>query len=331
MDMKVTVVGSGSWGTAIANIFADAGSDTLLWGRDTETVRSIQNQSENSKYLKGYKLNSQLKATTDLDAALEHADWVVCSIPTQKIRQVLAPVSDRLNGKTIINTSKGLEMGTHMRVSQIFGSFCPDSPYAMLSGPSFAQEVVERQPTAVTLASADKTLAERIQKKTAAPYFRSYTTVDTVGVELAGALKNVVALATGIVRGTKLGYNAQAAVITRGLAEIVRMGKKLGADPATFQGLAGMGDLVLTCTGPLSRNLRAGMFIGAGKPLDEIVQALGGVAEGIYTAQSAFELATAQGIEMPILAEIHSILYEGKTPQKALASLMGRDLREETE
>lgn len=222
-------------------------------------------------------------------------------------------------------------MGTHMRVSQLFYSLCPSAQYVMLSGPSFAQEVVERQPTAVTLASESKDLLAQLQKHLAVPYFRSYTTTDVVGVELAGALKNVVALATGIVRGTRLGYNAQAAVITRGLAEIARVGKKLGADPVTFLGLAGMGDLVLTCTGPLSRNLRAGMMIGEGKPLDEIVQALGGVAEGIYTAQSAFELAAAQGIEMPILTEIHAILYEGRTPQKAVVSLMGRDLREETE
>ncbi len=328
--MKVTVVGSGSWGTAVANIFADTGADTLIWGRDPGVVEAISSRHENPKYLPGCPLNPRVTATNDLALALKFSNWIVCAIPTQKIRLVFAPFADQLAGKTLINTSKGLEIGTHMRVSQVFESLCPTAKYVILSGPSFAQEVVVRQPTAITLAGADKKQVSEIQKKMVTPYFRSYTTRDVVGVELAGALKNVVALATGIVRGSKMGHNAQAAVITRGLAEIARAGRQLGADSATFLGLAGMGDLVLTCTGPLSRNLRAGILIGEGKPLDSIMKTLGGVAEGVYTAQSANEMAMALGIDMPILSEIHSILYEGKTPERAVASLMSRGLKEET-
>lgn len=331
MSLKVTTVGCGSWGTALGNLFADAGHESVIWGRDADVIASINREHMNQKYLAGKPLSVRLSASGDLAASLKRADAIVCSIPTQRIRPVFAPFAEHLEGKILINTSKGMEMGTRLRVSEIFQAMGVNVHYVVLSGPSFAKEVVEQQPTAVTVASTDHALALKIQQSVFTPYFRAYTTADVVGVELAGALKNVIALATGIVRGRKLGFNAQAAVINRGMAEIVRMGKKLGADPATFLGLAGMGDLVLTCTGPLSRNLQAGMLIGEGKPLEQIVETLGGVAEGIYTAQSAYELATERGIDMPILGEIHAILYEGKTPEKAVASLMGRDLREETD
>jgi glycerol-3-phosphate dehydrogenase (NAD(P)+) len=331
MAMKVATVGAGSWGTALANVFADAGHETVIWGRDAEVLSSINSRHENTRYLPGRPLSRGLAASPDLPAVLQRADVIVCAVPTQKIRSVFGPRCDLLSGKIIVNSAKGLEIGSHMRVSEIFASLNPAARYVVLSGPSFAREVVEQQPTAVTIAAADHALAAEMQQAIATPYFRAYTTTDVIGVELAGALKNVVALATGIVRGRKLGYNAQAAVINRGMAEIVRAGRKLGAEPATFLGLAGMGDLVLTCTGPLSRNLQAGILIGEGKQLDQIIQTLGGVAEGVFTAQSAYELATARGIDMPILREIHGILYEGKTPESAVASLMGRDLREETE
>ncbi len=329
MALKVTTVGTGSWGTAVANVFADAGAEVTLWGRDKEVLTSIRDLHENSKYLKGLPLSANVSAQADLAKALGEAQWIVCSIPTQSIRQVFAPYSELLVGKVVVNTSKGLEMGTCMRVSEVFESLCPSVQYAVLSGPSFAQEVARRCPTAVTIGAKEKGLAALVQKHTATSYFRSYTSTDVLGVELAGALKNVIALATGIVMGSRLGDNARAAVITRGMAEIVRAGKSVGADPATFLGLAGMGDLVLTCTGPLSRNLRAGILIGEGKPIGEIVTALGGVAEGIYTAQSAFELMSKHEIDMPILYEVHSILYEGKTAKSAVASLMGRELKEE--
>ncbi|MBY0370104.1 NAD(P)-dependent glycerol-3-phosphate dehydrogenase [bacterium] len=329
MALKITTIGSGSWGTALANVFADAGSDVLLWGRDSKVVQAINDRRENPKYLSGVTLSARLSATADLAQALDAAEVVVCSVPTQQIRAVFGPHRSRLKGKLVINTAKGFEVGSHKRVSEIFAEIAPEARYSVLSGPSFAAEVAARQPTAVTVAAADAKVAEQVQRLVSTAYFRAYTSTDVAGVEVAGALKNVVALAAGIVRGSKLGFNAQAAVINRGLAEMVRAGKSLGAEPTTFLGLSGVGDLVLTCTGPLSRNLRLGILLGEGRLLQDAIQTLGGVAEGVYTAQSAADLARARKIEMPILFEIHSILYQGKTPQNAIAFLMGRDLREE--
>lgn len=331
MALKITTVGCGSWGTALANVFADAGSDVTLWGRDRAVVEALDQRKQNPKYLPDLVLSARLRATLDLGQALSQADVVVCSIPTQQIREVFTPHARLLDGKIVVNTSKGLEVGTHHRVSEIFRQIAPKASHVVLSGPSFALEVAKRQPTAVTVAGSDSAITERVQRLVSTPYFRAYTSSDVVGVEIAGALKNVVALAAGIVRGCDFGFNAQAAVINRGLAEVVRMGRALGAEPMTFLGLSGVGDLLLTCTGPLSRNLRAGIFLGQGLPLPEVVSRLGGVAEGVYTAQSATELAASLNIDMPILREIHAILYQSKTPQNALTTLMGRDLRGEND
>jgi glycerol-3-phosphate dehydrogenase (NAD(P)+) len=313
----------------VANTFADAGCDVSLWGRDAAVMEAIGSRHENPKYLKGIPLNPALRPSYDLGASLHEAELIVCSIPTQQIRKVFAPHAAALAGKPVVNTSKGIEMGTHQRVSELFASLAPQATYVVLSGPSFAEEVARRLPTAVTIASADKDAATRVQLAMSTPYFRSYTATDVLGVELAGALKNVIAIAAGIVNGLSLGYNAQAAVINRGIAEIARAGASQGAQPMTFLGLAGMGDLVLTCTGPLSRNRRLGMLLGGGGTLADAQGALGGVAEGVYTSQAANELAAKWKIEMPILAQVYGILYEGKTPKQALGALMGRDLKAE--
>lgn len=326
---KIAVIGAGSWGTAVANLFADAGSDVTIWGRDPEAMRHIQERHENAKYMKGVMLHPSLKASSDLDAVLSEAPIVVCSVPTQQIRAVLAPFKAKLAGKTILNTSKGIEIGTDARVSEIFKELAPDARYVVLSGPSFALEVVQRLPTAVTIASESKESVSEIQHLLSTPYFRAYTSRDVAGVELAGALKNVVAIASGMVTGLRLGYNAQAALINRGIVEIARMGRKLGAEPLTFLGLSGMGDLVLTCTGPLSRNRKVGVLLGEGRKLDQIQRDLGGVAEGVFTARSSRDLSKKLGVEMPITEQIYGILYEGSSPTKAVASLMGRDLKEE--
>ncbi len=326
---NIAVIGCGSWGTAVANVFCDAGSSVTLWGRDAITVDEILKLHMNSKYLKGFKLSPSLKASTDLNGTIAEADWVVCSIPTQQIRKVFSPVAKELAGKPLINTSKGIEVGTNATVSEIFAEVAPSSPYIILSGPSFAQEVVQHLPTLVTLASKNESVLKEVQHQLSTPYFRAYRSTDVPGVELAGALKNVVAIASGMVTGLKLGYNAQAAIINRGIAEITRMGLKRGADPMTFLGLAGMGDLILTCTGPLSRNRRVGVSLGEGKKLADIQRELGGVAEGVYTAQSAFELAQKSGIEMPITEQVNKIIYRDGTPQKALSELMSRGLKEE--
>lgn len=326
---KVCVVGSGSWGTAVANVFADAGHAVTIWGRDPSVVQSIRNYHENTKYLKGVKLSAHLQASSDLEKILNESTIVVCGIPTQQIRNVFTPVKALLKNKHIVNTSKGIEVKTHKRVSEIFKELVPRSKYTVLSGPSFALEVIKHLPTAVTVASESQGAAKKIQEMLSTPYFRAYRSKDVVGVEYAGALKNVVAIASGIVMGMHLGYNATAATINRGIVEILRMSRKEKADPLTFLGLAGMGDLILTCTGPLSRNRKVGMLLGEGKKMDQIQAELGGVAEGVYTAHSAYELAKEYKIEMPITEEVYKILYKGSTIQSALKNLMSRDLKKE--
>jgi glycerol-3-phosphate dehydrogenase (NAD(P)+) len=330
MDIKkVSVIGAGSWGTAVANVFADAGAHVLVWGRNPEIIDGINRFSENPHYLKGLKLSQKLRATSDIEKAVTVADLVVCAVPTQNIESVFKPIAAHLSQKPILNAAKGIERRTNRRVSEIFQSICPESPYAIVSGPSFAEETVKRLPTAVTLASTNQELAKTIQEVMHTPYFRAYSTQDVIGVEWAGAMKNVIAIASGLVTGLHLGHNALAATINRGLAEIARSGRKLGADTLTFLGLAGMGDLVLTCTGPLSRNRTVGILLAQGKDLSAIQKSLGGVAEGVFTADSAWEIAREKQLEMPILLEIRGILYEGRTPQEAVQSLMSRDLRAE--
>jgi glycerol-3-phosphate dehydrogenase (NAD(P)+) len=325
----VVVIGAGAWGTATANVFADAGHPVTLWCRDAELAKSLNEKRENPKYLPGVRLSESLTASTDLNGVLAKSSWVVNAIPTQQIRNVFGPVAGLLAGKNLVNTSKGIEIRSHKRVSEIVTEIAPNARYLILSGPSFALETVKRLPTAVTVACRDEKLAGELQKMVSTPYFRAYSSQDVVGVELAGALKNVIAVASGMVSGLQLGYNAQAAIINRGIAEMARAGKQLGADPRTFLGLAGMGDLVLTCTGPLSRNRKLGVLLAEGKRTEDAQKLLGGVAEGFYTAHSAHELATSAGIDMPIMDQVYRILYEGSTPQRAVAELMSRDLKHE--
>ena len=326
---SICVVGQGAWGTAVANIFSEAGHSTLLWGRDPQISNAIQNQHENTRYLKGVPLSKSLKASLNLDEALSACDLIVNALPTQAIREVFAPRAQALKGKHLMNTAKGIEIGTNLRVSQIFEELQPKLKYSILSGPSFALETAQKHPTAVTLASHHTEEAEFIQKLMSVPYFRVYTSSDVIGVELAGALKNIIAIASGIVAGLGLGYNTQAALINRGPIEIMRLGKVLHADPMTFFGLAGMGDLILTCTGPLSRNRNFGLALGQGKSPQEALRAIGGVAEGYYTAKSAQALAASLKVEMPILNEVYLILYEGKNPKGAVSDLMKRELKDE--
>jgi glycerol-3-phosphate dehydrogenase (NAD(P)+) len=326
---KIAVIGSGSWGTALANVFADSGNPTVIWGRDTETIRQIEKEHRNEKYLPGIKLSGNIRAETELSKAISKNDIVVCSIPTQQIRAVFGPHQKLLSKKWVLNSSKGIEIETHATVSEIFASLNKSVIYSILSGPSFAQEVIKHLPTAVTVASKNSKVATEIQKIMTTPYFRVYTSADVAGVELAGALKNVIAIASGMVSGLSLGYNAQAALINRGVAEILRMGKKKKAQPLTFMGLAGTGDLILTCTGPLSRNRKLGECLGQGMTFDQAKKTLGGVAEGYYTAHSAYELCKKWKVDAPIIAQIYRILYEGKAPKEAVRDLMTRELKEE--
>lgn len=325
----IAVIGSGSWGTTLANVLADAGNEVVLWGRDDFLLTSIQERHENPKYLPGIKLSKKIKTAGDLKSTLAGSRIIVCSIPTQQIRHVFAPFAAQLKSKTIVNTSKGIEEGSYARVSEIFQTISGSSTYVVLSGPSFALEVAQRLPAAVTAASISREAAAEIQRSFSTAYFRVYTSSDVAGVELAGALKNIVAIAAGIVMGLSLGYNAQAALINRGVAEMTRLGKTQGAHLLTFLGLAGMGDLILTCTGPQSRNRRLGVGLGEGKGPALIQKELGGVAEGYFTARAAYELAKKLGVEMPVTEQVHRILYENRSPQAALKELMGRELKEE--
>lgn len=325
----IAVIGSGSWGTTLANVLADSGNEVVLWGRDGLLLKSIQERHENQKHLPGIKLSEKIKTAGDLKNTMEAAKIIVCSIPTQQIRHVFAPLAAQLESKIVVNTSKGIEEGSLARVSEIFQTISASSTYVILSGPSFASEVARRLPAAVTAACLSKEAAAEIQRLFSTAYFRVYTSSDVAGVELAGALKNVVAIAAGIVMGLSLGYNAQAAIINRGVAEMIRLGKTQGAHQLTFLGLAGMGDLILTCTGPESRNRRLGVGLGEGKTPSLIQKELGGVAEGYFTARAAYELAKKLIVEMPITEQVHRILYENRSPLAALKELMGRELKEE--
>jgi len=326
---SICVVGQGAWGTAVANIFAEAGHKTVLWGRDSQVSHDIQTLHENTRYLKGIALSPYLETSLDLDRTLASSDLIVNALPTQSIREVFTPRVQFLKNKHLMNTAIGIEIGTNLRVSQIFEKLQPQLRYSILSGPSFALETAQKQPTAVTLASNFSEEAETIQQLMSVPYFRIYTSTDVAGVELAGALKNIIAIASGMVGGLGLGYNTQAALINRGLIEIMRLGKMLRAETMTFFGLAGMGDLILTCTGPLSRNRNFGVALGQGKKVAEALQSVGGVAEGFYTAKSAHALAHSLKVEMPILEQVYLILYEGKSPKQAVADLMKRELKDE--
>lgn len=329
MSRKISIIGAGSWGTAVGNICADAGHEVLIWGRNAEVVAHLDSQKENKKYLPGVKLNPALRATTDLEKAFAHGDIAVCSVPTQQIRSVFTDQGKKMRAKLLVNTSKGIENGTNLTVEELFQELCPHALYTTLSGPSFALEVAKRLPTAVTLASRDVSVAIGIQKELSTNYFRVYTTNDVIGVDLAGALKNVVAIASGVVAGLNLGFNARAALINRGIVEMTRLGIKRGAQPLTFMGLAGMGDLVLTCTGPLSRNLRLGLMLGEGKKLADIQRELGQVAEGVYTAKSAYELSLKEKVPMPITEQVYQVLYHNSPPLESLTALMSRELKAE--
>ena len=326
---KVTVLGSGGWGTAIAHLCADADLDTLLWGRDAGLLDSIKTRRRNDRYLPGLELAAGIEVEPDLTKAIEASDILLGCVPTQHIRSNLTPHRDRIAGKLYVNTAKGIEVGSNLRVSEILKEVAPKVRYAMLSGPSFAPEVVRRLPTVVTIASPVKNDAIEMQNILRTDYFRSYISTDVAGVELAGALKNVIAIAAGIVVGLDLGFNAQAALINRGLMEVARLGRKFGADPLTFLGLAGMGDLVLTCTGPLSRNRRLGEMLGLGKPRAQAEKELGGVAEGVFTVKAAMALGQQLEVELPIIEQVYRIVHEGADPASAVPALMRRDFREE--
>jgi glycerol-3-phosphate dehydrogenase (NAD(P)+) len=334
VSARVAVLGGGSWGTTFAKVLADAGTTVTLWTRRGEIATQINTQHQNLDYLPGVKLPSGLHATHDHAEALAGADLVAIAIPSQTLRAnltVWAP--DLPKDATLVSLMKGVELGTAKRMSEVIGevAHCRPDQVAVVSGPNLAPEIAREQPTATVVACSDLDRAAYVQRTCSAAYFRPYTNVDVIGCELGGAVKNVIALACGMARGMGFGDNTVASLITRGLAETARLGMALGADPLTFAGLAGLGDLVATCASPLSRNRSFGERLGRGESLEQAQQATHGqVAEGVKSCRSVRELARRHGVEVPITEAVEAVCYGGMSPVDMIGLLMGRAMKSET-
>lgn len=332
-NTKIGVVGAGSWGTALANLLAVNGFEIDLWAYETEVCEQIKNHRENKIFLPGFTLEPNLHPTNDIEKVVKNKDILLLVVPSHLMRETGEKISQMVSKETIIVTaSKGIENVTHLTMVDIIKETIeqiPEKNLCVLSGPSFAKEVAQKLPTVVTVASKDIAVAEYIQHIFANPYFRVYTNDDTVGVELGGAIKNVIAIAAGITDGLGLGLNTRAALITRGLVEMKRLGDVLGANPHTFAGLSGVGDLLLTCTGSLSRNHTVGFKLGSGKKLKEILSEMRMVAEGVKTTKSVYNLSKKLGVELPICDEIYNIIYEEEDPAVSVQRLMTRALNTE--
>ena len=325
----IAVIGAGSWGTTLASLLTEKGYDVSLWSFEKEISDEINNHFTNNTYLPGAVLPRGLKATDDLGNAVKTAHYIINVVPTQFTRSVFREAVKYIHeNAVVVSASKGIEHGTLLTVSAILNEISGNRS-AVLSGPSFAKEVINKFPTAVTLATNNPETGLLLQEIFNTGYFRVYTHSDILGVELGGALKNVIAIASGISDGLGLGHNARAALITRGIAEMTRLGENMGADKRTFSGLSGVGDLVLTCTGALSRNYSVGVKLGQGMKLSDILASTRSVAEGVATALSAFELSQKVGVEMPIVEQVYRVIYTDKSPAEAVNVLMNRALRAE--
>ncbi len=333
MSSNIAVIGAGSWGTTLANLLANKGHRVTLWCFEKDLAERMQTTGVNDIYLPEFKLAEQLGVDNDLARAVNGKEVVLFVTPSQVTRRVLEQALPHLTPEALVlSASKGIENDSLMLLSQVFEEVLPQrfhTRIGFVSGPSFAREVSLGMPTAVVAAAREYAVAEQIQQIFSTDRFRVYTSNDIVGVELGGAMKNVIALAAGVADGLGFGHNTRAALITRGLAEMTRLGLKLGGQADTFAGLAGMGDLVLTCTGDLSRNRTVGIELGRGRKLDEILDGMQMIAEGVKTTLSAYQLASKQGVEVPIIEQMYEILYCHKEPQKAVNDLMLRDLKAE--
>jgi glycerol-3-phosphate dehydrogenase (NAD(P)+) len=331
--MKTAVFGAGSWGTAFAKVLADAGNDVTLWARREELAQAINSSRQNPEYLPDVALPDALVATHDSARALRDAELIAFAIPSQLLRENLAKwVPELPQAVTLVSLMKGVELGTTKRMTEVIAdvSGAGTDRIAVVSGPNLAREIAAEQPTATVVACADAERAVRVQHACSAPYFRPYTNTDVVGCELGGAVKNVIALAAGMARGMGFGDNTIASIITRGLAETARLGVELGADPMTFAGLAGLGDLVATCSSPLSRNRSFGERLGRGDTLAQAQQATHGqVAEGVQSCRAVLELARRHGVDVPITQAVEAVCFRGLTPPAMVDLLMSRSVKSE--
>jgi glycerol-3-phosphate dehydrogenase (NAD(P)+) len=332
---KIAVIGAGSWGTALALVLADNKHNVHLWGRREDQAEEINTRHTNSRYLPDIVLPESIKATVSLADAVRDAEVIVLVTPTKALREVLQELRGHLKAPAVfVHASKGIEPGTYKRITEIIEEELPENvrlAVAVLSGPSHAEEVSLRQPTTVTVSCSDLERAEHVQDLFINQNFRVYTNPDVIGVELGGALKNIIALGAGMSDGLGYGDNAKAALITRGLAEIARLGTAMGANPLTFAGLTGIGDLIVTCTSVHSRNWRAGNMLGKGMPLEDVLSQMGMVVEGVRTTQAAYELAHNVEVEMPITNVLYDVLFKGKEPKQAVDELMKRSRTHEVE
>jgi glycerol-3-phosphate dehydrogenase (NAD(P)+) len=328
--MRCAVVGGGAWGTALSDLLARAGHDVTVWAREPDVVEHINSTHANPRFLAGVVLDRNVRASSDLCAAVRGAEMVVHATPSHVLREVVRTAARAIERDAIQSiATKGIEPDTLELMGDVVSAELPGRPIVAVSGPSFAIEVARRQPTAVVAASEHPDASSAVQRAFSTSAFRVYTSDDVRGVELAGAVKNVMAVATGIAEGLGLGLNPRAALITRGLAETTRLGVALGARAETFAGLAGLGDLVLTCTGALSRNRAVGVEVGKGRPLDDILAGTETVAEGVRNARSTVALASRVGVSMPIAEGVYRVLFESQPPAEAIAGLMQRELRAE--
>lgn len=332
---KVAVIGAGSWGTALAMVLADNQFEVALWSRREEQVQEINGQHTNHKYLPDVILPQGITASTNLEAVVQDTKYILLVLPTSSIRSTCQKLLPFLTAEhVLIHSSKGIEMDSHLRISEIISEEIPAEKrkgIVVLSGPSHAEEVSKRYPTTVVVASDQMPLAEEVQDLFINKNFRVYTNSDVVGVEIAAALKNVIALGAGLNDGLGFGDNSKAALITRGLAEISRLGIALGAHPLTFAGLAGVGDLIVTCTSRHSRNFRCGYALGQGQSLEQVLNTMGMVVEGVNTTKAAFQLSLSTKVDMPITKELYEVLFNGKKPRIAVEDLMGRGRTHEIE
>jgi glycerol-3-phosphate dehydrogenase (NAD(P)+) len=329
---RAAVLGSGSWGTAFGKVLADAGTDVVLWARREELAQAVRERHENPDYLPGVPLPQRMTATADAEEAVSDADFVVLAVPSQSLRENLIAVAPALHSDAVlVSLMKGVELGTTKRMSEVVCEVAdvPAGRVAVVTGPNLAKEIAQGQPAATVVACTDQDAGSRLQSACLTGYFRPYTNPDVVGCELGGAVKNVIALATGMAEGMGFGDNTKASLITRGLAETARLGVTLGADPLTFSGLAGLGDLVATCTSPLSRNRTFGEKLGRGQTIEEILAQKQQTAEGVKSCRSILDLARKHDVDMPITEHVVAVVHEGMTPTDMVRGLMRREAKSE--